>query len=118
MTDYATRLSAPTLSITFPQHAHTTSGTRLTIRSAHWLGGHRERRHTAVGVRFDYDDPRTPGPAVRGAEQAALRGRDRRNQFKNFDPVPVDLHSPSRLPGPVADAGELKGVQYDRLGAL
>jgi hypothetical protein len=71
----------------------------------------------------DYDDPRTPGPAVAVPDTRHCSVEIVRNQFKNFDPYTSTYTPPAACQGPWSKVvlrmhGEVKGVQYDRLGHI
>ena len=71
----------------------------------------------------DYDDPRTPGPAVSVPDTKHCSVQIVRNQFRNFDPYQSTYTPPAACQGPWSKVvlrmhGEVKGVQYDRLGHI
>ena len=71
----------------------------------------------------DYDDPRTPAPAVTVPHTRHCSVEIVRNGFKNFDPYQSTYTPPAACRGPWSKVvlrmeGSVKGVQYDRLGHI
>ncbi|GAA0589513.1 hypothetical protein GCM10009534_24670 [Kribbella sandramycini] len=71
----------------------------------------------------DYDDPRTPAPAVAVPDTRHCEVQIVRNQFRNFDPYTSTYTPPAACQGPWSKVvlrlhGAVKGVQYDRLGHI
>ncbi|HWD83628.1 MAG TPA: peptide-N4-asparagine amidase [Kribbella sp.] len=71
----------------------------------------------------DYDDPRTPAPAVAVPDTKHCEVQIVRNQFRNFDPYQSTYTPPAGCQGPWSKVvlrmhGAVKGVQYDRLGHI
>ena len=71
----------------------------------------------------DYDDPRTPAPAVTVPHTRHCSVEIVRNGFKNFDPYKSTYTPPAACRGPWSKVvlrmeGSVKGVQYDRLGHI
>ncbi|MFD7157781.1 peptide-N4-asparagine amidase [Kribbella sp. NPDC059898] len=71
----------------------------------------------------DYDDPRTPAPAVAVPHTRHCEVQIVDNQFRNFDPYRSTYTPPADCQGPWSKVvlrmhGAVKGVQYDRLGHL
>ncbi len=71
----------------------------------------------------DYDDPRTPEPPVAVPNTKHCEVQIVRNQFRNFDPYQSTYTPPAACQGPWSKVvlrmhGEVKGVQYDRLGHI
>ncbi|MFF1820208.1 peptide-N4-asparagine amidase [Kribbella sp. NPDC058245] len=71
----------------------------------------------------DYDDPRTPAPAVAVPDTQHCEVQIVRNGFRNFDPYTSTYTPPAACQGPWSKVvlrmhGEVKGVQYDRLGHI
>ena len=71
----------------------------------------------------DYDDPRTPAPAITVPATKHCSVEIVRNGFRNFDPYQSTYTPPSDCRGPWSKVvlrmnGAVKGVQYDRLGHI
>ena len=71
----------------------------------------------------DYDDPRTPAPKVAVPDTRHCEVQIVRNQFRNFDPYQATYAPPAGCQGPWSKVvlrmhGEVRGVQYDRLGHI
>src|SRR5689334_5829801 len=71
----------------------------------------------------DYDDPRTPAPKISVPDTAHCQVQIVRHGFRDFEPYRSTYTPPSACQGPWSKVvlrmhGEVKGVQYDRLGHI
>lgn len=71
----------------------------------------------------DYDDPRTPAPAVAVPDTKHCQVEIVRHGFRDFDPYQSTYTPPAACQGPWSKVvlrmhGAVKGVQYDRLGHI